>query len=89
MERKAVDIIQPDCTKNGGLSESRQIAWLAYDHNVQVVPPRLEHCRRLGRRSPVLRGDSGCPLRRVSHTLRVPLTRLPPYRFVLMIKACS
>src|SRR5207244_11393515 len=37
-EQRAVDILQPDCTKNGGLSESRRIAWLAYDHNVQVVP---------------------------------------------------
>jgi L-alanine-DL-glutamate epimerase-like enolase superfamily enzyme len=38
IERRAVDILQPDCTKNGGLSESRRIAWLAYDHNIQVVP---------------------------------------------------
>ncbi len=38
IERRAVDILQPDCTKNGGLSESRRIAWLASDHNVQVVP---------------------------------------------------
>jgi L-alanine-DL-glutamate epimerase-like enolase superfamily enzyme len=38
IERRAVDILQPDCTKNGGLSESRRIAWMAYDHNVQVVP---------------------------------------------------
>lgn len=38
LERRAVDIIQPDCTKNGGLSESRRIAWSAIDHNVQVVP---------------------------------------------------
>jgi L-alanine-DL-glutamate epimerase-like enolase superfamily enzyme len=38
IERRAVDILQPDCTKNGGLSESRRIAWLAADHNVQVVP---------------------------------------------------
>lgn len=38
IERRAVDIIQPDCTKNGGLSESRRIAWLAFDHNVTVVP---------------------------------------------------
>lgn len=38
IERRAVDILQPDCTKNGGLSESRRIAWHAYDHNVQVVP---------------------------------------------------
>ena len=33
-----MDILQPDCTKNGGLSESRRIAWLAFDHNIQVVP---------------------------------------------------
>ncbi len=38
IERHAVDILQPDCTKNGGLSESRRIAWSAFDHNVQVVP---------------------------------------------------
>ena len=38
IERRAVDILQPDCTKNGGLSESRRIAWNAYDHNIQVVP---------------------------------------------------
>jgi len=38
IERRAVDVLQPDCTKNGGLSESRRIAELAADHNVQVVP---------------------------------------------------
>lgn len=38
IERRAVDILQPDCTKNGGLGESRRIAWAAADHNVQVVP---------------------------------------------------
>ena len=38
LSRHAVDIIQPDCTKNGGLSESRRIAWAAQDHNVQFVP---------------------------------------------------
>jgi L-alanine-DL-glutamate epimerase-like enolase superfamily enzyme len=38
IEQRAVDILQPDCTKNGGLSESRRIAWAAYDHNIQLVP---------------------------------------------------
>ncbi|MCA9025023.1 MAG: mandelate racemase/muconate lactonizing enzyme family protein [Planctomycetaceae bacterium] len=38
LERKAVDIIQPDCTKCGGLSEARRTAWLAADHYVQWVP---------------------------------------------------
>jgi D-galactarolactone cycloisomerase len=38
IERGAVDIIQPDLTKVGGLSEGRRIAWMAYDHHVQLVP---------------------------------------------------
>ena len=38
IDARAVDILQPDCTKNGGLSESRRIAWAAYDRNIQVVP---------------------------------------------------
>lgn len=38
LERRAVDIVQPDATKNGGLSESRRIAWMAQDHNIQLVP---------------------------------------------------
>lgn len=38
IEQRAVDIIQPDTTKCGGLSEARRIAWMAYDHNVLMVP---------------------------------------------------
>ena len=37
IERGAFDIVQPDATKCGGLSEARRIAWLAYDHGVQYV----------------------------------------------------
>ncbi|MCO6458314.1 MAG: mandelate racemase/muconate lactonizing enzyme family protein [Pirellulaceae bacterium] len=37
IERRAVDILQPDCTKCGGLSEARRIAWMAHDHNIQFV----------------------------------------------------
>ncbi len=37
IERQAADILQPDTTKVGGLSEARRIAWAAYDHNIQVV----------------------------------------------------
>jgi L-alanine-DL-glutamate epimerase-like enolase superfamily enzyme len=37
IERHAVDIIQPDSTKVGGLSEARRIAWMAYDHHVTQV----------------------------------------------------
>jgi L-alanine-DL-glutamate epimerase-like enolase superfamily enzyme len=38
LERGAVDIIQPDATKCGGITESLRIAWMAYDHNVLYVP---------------------------------------------------
>ena len=37
IERGALDIVQPDATKCGGLSEARRIAWMCYDHNVQMV----------------------------------------------------
>lgn len=37
IERGAVDILQPDTTKCGGLSEARKIAWAAYDHNIGFV----------------------------------------------------
>jgi L-alanine-DL-glutamate epimerase-like enolase superfamily enzyme len=36
--RRAVDIIQPDLTKCGGLSEGRRLAWMAADHGVLLVP---------------------------------------------------
>ena len=35
---RAVDIIQPDLTKCGGLSEGRRLAWMAADHGVLLVP---------------------------------------------------
>jgi L-alanine-DL-glutamate epimerase-like enolase superfamily enzyme len=38
LQRHAVDIIQPDCTKCGGITEAWRIAWMAYEHNVLYVP---------------------------------------------------
>ena len=38
LEARAFDIIQPDVTKVGGLSEGRRIGWMADDHNVLLVP---------------------------------------------------
>lgn len=38
LDRRAVDIIQPDSTKVGGLSESRKIGWLAEANNIMLVP---------------------------------------------------
>ena len=34
----ALDIVQPDATKVGGISESRRIAWMAEDYGVRFVP---------------------------------------------------
>ncbi len=36
--RHAMDIVQPDATKVGGLSEMRRIAWLAEEHGIELVP---------------------------------------------------
>jgi L-alanine-DL-glutamate epimerase-like enolase superfamily enzyme len=38
IRERAVDIIQPDCTKCGGLTEAWRIGWMAYEHNVEMVP---------------------------------------------------
>jgi len=38
IENRAVDLIQPDVTKVGGLSEEYRIAMYAYDHSVEFVP---------------------------------------------------
>jgi D-galactarolactone cycloisomerase len=38
LQNHAVDIIQPDCTKCGGLTEAWRIGWMAYEHNIQMVP---------------------------------------------------
>jgi L-alanine-DL-glutamate epimerase-like enolase superfamily enzyme len=35
--RGAFDIVQPDVTKVGGISEQRRIAWLAYDMGVKYI----------------------------------------------------
>lgn len=37
LERGAFDIVQPDTTKCGGLTEALKIAWSAYDKNIQFV----------------------------------------------------
>jgi D-galactarolactone cycloisomerase len=38
LEARALDIVQPDVTKVGGLSEERRIAWMARDHGVRFIP---------------------------------------------------
>jgi L-alanine-DL-glutamate epimerase-like enolase superfamily enzyme len=34
----ALDIVQPDVTKVGGISEFRRIAWMAEDRGLRVIP---------------------------------------------------
>lgn len=36
--QRALDVIQPDLTKCGGISEGRRLGWMAYDHGVLMVP---------------------------------------------------
>jgi L-alanine-DL-glutamate epimerase-like enolase superfamily enzyme len=38
LEAGAFDIVQPDVTKVGGISEERRIAWMAQEHGVKFVP---------------------------------------------------
>lgn len=38
LEQRAFDIIQPDVTKVGGISEERRIAWMAEEHGVRFIP---------------------------------------------------
>lgn len=37
-QRRAMDIVQPDVSKVGGLSEARRIAWHAAEHGIDLVP---------------------------------------------------
>ena len=38
LEGGAFDIVQPDVTKVGGISEERRIAWMAREHGIRFIP---------------------------------------------------
>lgn len=38
LQAGAFDIVQPDTTKGGGLSDSRRVGWMASDYGVKLVP---------------------------------------------------
>jgi D-galactarolactone cycloisomerase len=38
IEAGAIDIVQPDTTKVGGISEERRIGWMAEDNSVRFIP---------------------------------------------------
>ncbi|MGI8743655.1 MAG: mandelate racemase/muconate lactonizing enzyme family protein [Bryobacteraceae bacterium] len=38
LQERALDIVQPDATKVGGVTEQRRIAWMAEDNGVRFIP---------------------------------------------------
>src|SRR5207245_3443743 len=38
LQQRAFDIVQPDATKVGGISEARRIAWMAEENGVRFIP---------------------------------------------------
>jgi L-alanine-DL-glutamate epimerase-like enolase superfamily enzyme len=38
LQAGAFDVVQPDVTKVGGISEARRIAWMAQENGVQYIP---------------------------------------------------
>src|SRR5436309_1663782 len=38
LQKRAFDIVQPDVTKVGGISEERRIAWMAEENGVRFIP---------------------------------------------------
>ena len=38
LQSRAFDVVQPDVTKVGGISEERRIAWMAQENGVQFIP---------------------------------------------------
>ncbi|ACZ43113.1 Mandelate racemase/muconate lactonizing protein [Thermobaculum terrenum ATCC BAA-798] len=38
LRSRALDIVQPDVTKVGGISESRRIAWMAQSYGIRLIP---------------------------------------------------
>jgi L-alanine-DL-glutamate epimerase-like enolase superfamily enzyme len=38
LQQRAFDIVQPDVTKVGGISEERRIAWMAEDNGIRFIP---------------------------------------------------
>jgi len=38
LQNGALDVVQPDVTKVGGITESRRIAWMAQDNGIRFIP---------------------------------------------------
>src|SRR2546429_1781449 len=44
LQGRALDIVQPDVTKVGGISEERKIAWMAEENGVRFIRPSTQFC---------------------------------------------
>ena len=66
-----MDIVQPDCTKCGGLTEAWRIAWMAYEHNVQWVPHGWNTAVGLAADLQLAARDAGGEVRRVPDAVAV------------------
>ena len=68
IERRVVDLLQPDLSWVGGLTEGRRIAEMARLANVPVVPAQLGHGGQLrGKHSPGGGDAAGVPVRVPDH----------------------
>ena len=66
-----MDIVQPDCTKCGGLTEAWRIAWMAYEHNMQWVPHGWNTAIGLAADLHLAVRDAGREVRRVPDAVAV------------------
>ena len=59
IDRAHVDLVQPDVTRCGGITETLRIAELAHSRGVATVPARLEERHHQGRLAALQRRDAG------------------------------
>ena len=73
LARGAFDIVQPDVTKVGGISEQRRIAWMAYDFGVKYIGHGWNTALGVAADLQLAAALAGCGSRRIHR--RQPLCR--------------
>ena len=71
LEARAFDIVQPDVTKVGGISEERRIAWMAQEHGMRFIPHGWNTAVGLAADLQLASAFPGTGPRRVSHRLAI------------------